>query len=253
MCRLLSTIGKPKGWTEIILEFQKQADTGAIPPLTGIAPGHKDSWGMAKSKIDTSGMEIVGKYLGSAMEANEYKNNVESLSETPYIFMCHLRKATPGIQISLANAHPFRWNNWAFIHNGTVYEADKLKVSSNFESTSDNSDSEKFFQLLLTFILDEESNQTVPDKIIDALLNINVPFSSVNSILSNGHELYAIRYCTRLEDYFSLLYCETREGIVISSEPINIPELKEYKWEEIPNRSIILVAGDPLKIEIFQF
>jgi len=253
MCRLLSTVGKPKGWTEIVMKFQRQADTGAIPPLTGIAPGHKDSWGMAKSNIDKSGMEIVGKYLGSAMEANDYKNNVFTLSETPYIFMCHLRKATPGIQISLANAHPFRWNNWAFIHNGTVYEADKLKVGANFQSTSDNSDSEKFFQFLLTYILDEESNQTVPDKIIDALLNINVPFSSVNSIMSNGHELYAIRYCTRLEDYFSLLYCETHKGIVISSEQINISELKAYKWEEIPNRSIIRAAGDPLKIEIFQF
>ena len=253
MCRLLSTIGKPKGWTEIVLEFQRQADTGAIPPLTGITPGHKDSWGMAMSNTDKTDMKIVGKYLGSAMEANEYKNIIDSLPETPYTFMCHLRKASPGIQISLANAHPFKWNKWAFIHNGTVYEADKLNASPNFQTTSDNSDSEKFFHFLLTYILDEGSNQTVPEKIIDALLNINVPFSSVNSILSNGHELYAIRYCTRHEDYFSLLYCETPEGIVISSEVINVPELKTYKWEEISNRSIIQVAGDPLKIEIFQF
>ncbi len=253
MCRLLSTIGKPKAWHKLILEFQKQADTGAIPPLAGIAPGHKDSWGMAMSDIDRSGMKIIGKYLGSAMEADEYQNYVDSLSETPYIFMCHLRKASPGIQISLTNAHPFKWNNWAFIHNGTVYEIDKLNVSPKFQSCSDNSDSEKFFQYLLTYILDEESNQTVPDKIIDAMLNMDVPFSSVNSILSNGYELYAIRNCTRHEDYFSLLYCETQEGIVISSEAINIPELTEYKWEEIPNRSVLRITGDPLKKQIFQF
>ena len=62
MCRLLSTFGKPKGWSKIIMEFQKQANTGEIIPIPSIPPGHKDGWGMAMSNIDNSGMEIIGKY-----------------------------------------------------------------------------------------------------------------------------------------------------------------------------------------------
>ena len=253
MCRLLSTFGKPEDWSKIILGFQKQADTGEIPPISGVKPGHKDGWGMAKSNIDISGMEIIGKYLGSAMENDEFKNNIDSLSPPPRIFICHLRKASPGIQITLANAHPFQYRNWAFSHNGTVYEANKLKSNAKFRLTSDNSDSEQYFHYLLTYILNEELNQTIPEKIIEALLNINVPFSSLNSIFSNGSDLYAIRYCTRYEDYNSLSYYETHDGIVISSQPVHIPELKASLWKEMPNRSVMRVSGDPPKKKIYQF
>lgn len=253
MCRLLSTFGKPKAWSKIILEFQKQANTGEIPPIPGVSLGHKDGWGMAKSNIDTSAMEIVGKYLGCAMESIEYKQHIDSLSTPPHIFMCHLRKASPGIQISLANVHPFHYERWVFSHNGTVYEASELKSSPKLSFTSDDSDSEHFFHYLLTHILNEEVTQTYPEKIIEALLDINVPFNSLNSMFSNGSELYAIRYCTVFEDYYSLSYYETADGIVISSEPVHIPELKASLWKEIPNRSIIRVSSDPLKIEIFQF
>jgi len=253
MCRLLSTFGKPIAWSKIILGFQRQANNGEIPPIQGVKPGHKDGWGMAKSNIDQSGMEIVGKYLGSAMETIEYKRYIESFSIPPQIFMCHLRKASPGIQISLANAHPFHYENWAFSHNGTVYEASELKSDSKFRLTSDGSDSEHLFHYLLTYILNEEVNQTFPEKIIKALRNINVPFNSLNSMFSNGSELYAIRYCTKFEDYYSLSYYETTDGVVISSEPVHIPELKASLWKEIPNRSIIRVSSDPLKKEIFQF
>ncbi|MHA1206289.1 MAG: class II glutamine amidotransferase [Candidatus Hodarchaeales archaeon] len=252
MCRLLSTFGKPKNWFEIILEFQKQANTGEIPPILGVSLGHKDGWGMAKSNSGTSEMEIVGKYLGSAMESIEYKRYVDSFSTPPHVFMCHLRKASPGIQIS-ANAHPFLYGKWAFSHNGTVYEASELKSDSKFRITSDDSDSELYFHYLLTYILNEEVTQTFPEKIIEALININVPFNSLNSMFSNGSELYAIRYCTKFEDYYSLSYYETTDGIVISSEPVHIPELKASSWKEIPNRSIIKVSGDPFKKEIFQF
>lgn len=253
MCRLLSTFGKPKDWSKIILEFQKQANTGKILPILGIEPGHKDGWGMAKSNIDTSGMEIVGKYLGSAMEADEYKKNIDSYSTPPRIFMCHLRKASPGIQISLANTHPFLYENWVFSHNGTIYEANKLMSNSKFLLTSDDSDSEHFFHYLLTYILNEELTQTFPEKIIEALLKINVPFTSLNSMFSNGSDLYAIRYCIKNEDYYTLSYYETTDGIVISSEPVHLPELKDSLWKELPNRSLIRVSSDPLKMEIFPF
>ena len=106
---------------------------------------------------------------------------------------------------------------------------------------------------MLTHILNEEATQTYPEKIIEALLNINVPFNSLNSIFSNGSELYAIRYCTKFEEYYSLSYYETTDGIVISSEPVHIPELKASSWKEIPNRSVLKVSRDPFKKEIFQF
>jgi predicted glutamine amidotransferase len=253
MCRLLSTYGKPESWSKIILEFQKQANTGQIPPISGIEPGHKDGWGMAMSNINNSGMEIVGKYLGSAMEADEYKKHVDSYSIPPRIFMCHLRKASSGIQISLSNSHPFQYGEWVFSHNGTVYESNKLISNSKLKITSDDSDSEQYFHFLLSSMLNEESKQEFPEKIIDALLNINVPFTSLNSMFSNGSELFAIRYCSKHEDYYSLSYYETTDGIVISSEPVNIPELNDNNWKEMPNRSMIRVSGDPLKKEIFLF
>ena len=253
MCRLLSTYGNPENWKQILYEFQKQANTGNIPPVEGLEPGHKDGWGMAKSNIGKSSMEVIGKFLGSAIDAEEYGNIIKSIDTPPSIFMFHLRKASPGIQISLSNAHPFQQKKWIFSHNGTIYNANELLDTQKYKMTSDESDSEYYFHYLLNEIEKEGSESSLADKLVKALKKITVQFTSLNCMLTNGSELYAVRYCSKHEEYYSLVYYETPEGIVISSEPIRVQGYDYESWKELPNRSIIRISGNPYEKKVYRF
>ena len=46
MCRMLAIYGKVRFWKELVLEFQKLAESGIAPPVA-VEPGHRDGWGMA--------------------------------------------------------------------------------------------------------------------------------------------------------------------------------------------------------------
>ncbi|PWI47292.1 hypothetical protein CEE45_12415 [Candidatus Heimdallarchaeota archaeon B3_Heim] len=253
MCRLLGIYGPVKSWREILSDFQELSEKGKIPNIPNVLPGHKDGWGMACSKHDGSGMDLVGKYLGSAREAPEYREKVHNFQSQPHTFLCHLRKASPSIPISLPNCHPFLSAGWAFIHNGTVYKAENLENASRFQMTSDNSDSEFLFHYLLRHILEEESIEHRIERLIESLLKMNLKFSSLNSILSNGSEMYVIRYAAEHHDYFTLFYNETGSGVIVSSELIGVQEVREGIWTEMQNRSVLSISSDSPKAKLTRF
>jgi predicted glutamine amidotransferase len=253
MCRLLGLIGQISFWQKVLLSFQELAETGQIPPIPNIPPGHKDGWGMACSSMNESEMKLIGKYQGSAMESPIYRKNVQSYSKQPNIFICHLRKASPGIPLSLSNSQPFFYKGWAFIHNGTVYDAHKFTYNREMERTSDNSDSEYLFYHLMTNIFLKSTSTTVKESLIRSISKISLKFSSVNNMISDGRNLYAIRFSKEHEEYYNLFYCELETGVIISSEPIQLQELRDKKWYEMPNRSIFSISSDPLKTELNSF
>jgi predicted glutamine amidotransferase len=253
MCRLLGLVGQIDLWQDVLFKFQEFAESGMLPPIPNLPPGHKDGWGMACSTTNPSEMNLIGKYQGSALESLYYKKNINSYVIQPAIFMCHIRKASPGINLSLANSQPFIYKGWAFIHNGTVYDASKLDYNRKMVRTSDNSDSEYLFYHLLTRIFSKSTDTTVKERLIDCFSKIKVEFSSVNNILSDGRNLYAIRYSKEYETYFSLYYCELENGVIISSEPIQLDELRDKEWNEIPNRSLLSVSSNPLTAELTSF
>ena len=121
MCRLLGIYGQIDFWQDIVMEFRKQAEFGKIPPIENLKIGHKDGWGMATSNRDTTAMIEVKRQLGSAYESTTYREVVYSFKTTPRVFLCHLRQASENIPIALSNVHPFFVNEWAFIHNGTIF------------------------------------------------------------------------------------------------------------------------------------
>ena len=147
MCRLLGIYGQIDFWQDIVMEFRKQAEFGKIPPIENLKTGHKDGWGMTMSNRDTAGMVEVKRQLGSAYESTTYREVVYSFKTTPRVFLCHLRQASENIPIALSNVHPFFVNEWAFIHNGTVFDAESLPRDSSLMLTSDGSDSEHLFHL----------------------------------------------------------------------------------------------------------
>ncbi len=124
--------------------------------------------------------------LGSALESTSYLQAVTSMDEVPDIFLGHLRKASDDIPVTLANAHPFFHDGWAFIHNGTVYDAESLPRDASLMPTSDESDTEFLFHYLLTALITNPINKGISAKLAVAVSSLQADYTSVNSMLSNG-------------------------------------------------------------------
>lgn len=251
MCRLLGIYGQTDIWREIALAFSKQAEFGHIPPEETQAPGHKDGWGITMTNQDRTAMIPVIRQLGSAHENSCYRDAIYTTSATPEIVLCHLRKASDIIPISLANAHPFIHNGWAIIHNGTVYNAEALPRDPWFETTSDGSDTEHFFHYLLTKIENSPPGRRA-QTIADAIASINTDYSALNCLLSNGQELYAIRQYRKWDDYYTLYTYALPGSSIISSQPVELPQLEPDNWRPLPNNQIVRIYDNPLTIDQHQ-
>jgi predicted glutamine amidotransferase len=251
MCRLLGIYGQVDFWQEIVLEFRRQAEFGNIPPVEGMQRGHKDGWGMAGSSKDKTAMVPIIRRLGSALESEQYRQAVTSMDEEPDVFLGHLRKASDDIPVTLANAHPFFHDCWAFIHNGTVYGADSLPRNASLMPVSDESDTEYLFHYLLSAIMPNcaDSGTGVCQALAMAVSSMKTDYTAANSMLSNGQDLYVISAYKTWEDYYTLHCYTLPTGVIISSQPIEISCLEPAGWSRLANNSLLRIHGSPPKID----
>ncbi|MHA1941211.1 MAG: class II glutamine amidotransferase [Candidatus Hodarchaeales archaeon] len=253
MCRLLGIYGKVEIWKNLLREFQKQAETGIILPIKNLEPGHKDGWGFACSRNDQDGMKLVGKHVGNAYNNPVYSKYINEFTSQPQILLGHLRKASPGIKISLRNCHPFITNQWAFIHNGTIYNAETLKYNEKYPFTSNNSDSEFYFHYLLTNLEKNNSNFPPIKSLINSLINLEIGFTSLNCILTNGNSFYVVRFSKKYHSSYTLFCYQDDYGVAFSSEPLITDFLSKKSWIEIQNRSVVEVQEETLEVKIYSF
>jgi predicted glutamine amidotransferase len=248
MCRLLGIYGQSDIWREIALAFSEQAESGAIPPGEDQKPGHKDGWGITMTNRDHTAMIPVIRQLGSARKGSCYRDAIFAASEPPGILLCHLRKASDIIPITLANAHPFIHNGWAIIHNGTVFDAESLPRDPRLMTTSDGSDTEHFFHYLLTRMQNTPS-AGMAGTIARAFAAVETDYSALNCLLSNGRDLFAIRHYRKWEEYYTLYTYTLPGSIIISSQPVDIPQLKPDNWKPLSNNLLLRIYGTPPQIE----
>lgn len=253
MCRLLGIYGQVDGWRDLVAGFSRLAETGHLPPVEHITPGHQDGWGMTIANSKQTAMVPWVRQLGSAYQSAGFRQALESLPGQPNVLLCHLRKASDTIPISLPNAHPFVHNGWAFIHNGTIFQSESLPRDSDLVLTSDGSDSEHFFQYLLTGIRNRRPDQAVSAAIIEAVAALSRDFNAINFILSNGRDLYALRCFRQYETHFTLYSYQSAAGAAICSEAIDWGGFDQARWALLANRSLLKIQGTPPQIEVINF
>ncbi len=252
MCRLLGIYGAADVWQEITMQFRYLAQTGKIPPEKNLEPGHKAGWGMAVSNRKKTAMLPLVRQLGCALDASCYPEALSSTDGIPHIFLCHLRKASTGIPVTLSNTHPFFHNGWAFTHNGTIYGAEALPRSPQLILTGDDSDSEYLFHYLLSQIdRDRHTPRDVHEILAEAVCGLTLGYTAVNSMLSNGRELYVIRSFKQYEDYYNLYWYRLATTVIICSEPLEFPHLDPTQWKPMAADSILKISGSPPVVEEF--
>lgn len=249
MCRLLGIYGRVDHWREIAVGFSIQAETGNLPPGKQEDPGHKDGWGLTISNCRQTAMVPLVRQLGSAYDSAGYREALDSLPDQPQILLCHLRKASDNIAITLSNTHPFVDNGWGLIHNGTIYQAQSLPRDPQLVFTSQDSDTEHFFHYLMTAIRQRPADNPLSAAIAAAVAAPDLDYTALNLMLSNGRDLYVLRNFKQHADYYTLYYYETGSGLVICSQPIDLECFDPQGWRLIANKSLLRIHGSPPQIE----
>jgi glutamine amidotransferase len=123
-----------------------------------------------------------------------------------HLFLAHVR-ATSLATIQETNCHPFRHGKWLFVHNGEIFEVEKLRRDllmkvdpALFNEILGTTDSELMFYLALTFGLEKDPIGAIAR--MAGLVEATGREHGVNESLwmtlgvSDGESIWAVRYAS---------------------------------------------------------
>jgi glutamine amidotransferase len=263
MCRLLgfrSNIPLPLAYP--LLEAPNALIRQSKKDSRGI--NHPDGWGIGYYQ---NGELAVHKNVAPAYEDAAFRERARQLSAAHAI--AHVRAASVG-NITLQNAHPFRYQNWLWAHNGTVRPFDDIyqqfikQIDPKFLARRQGqTDSEMCFLLFLTELAKHapaDLNRPSPELAVESLrrtvqqiLAMTKSFilpkpSALTFLATNGEMLLAHRYVTTLftlqknssaGDWLAPVPPEEQDSFrmtILASEPLN-----DESWQEIPNGHAVVI------------
>lgn len=187
-----------------------------------------------------------------------------------HIFMAHIRAASTG-SIQRSNAHPFKYKNWLFQHNGFVADFEAIRrdlqldiAPELFASLKGTTDSETFFLLALTYGLQENPKAALQQLIARIKRACEERKTSPELILScaisDGQWLYTIRYAWNHKphsQYYSTHADCMKEineesgtmpanSVVVVSEPL---DQSVDNWKEMPDNSFAMIRNGEVNIQ----
>lgn len=233
-------------------------------------PLNGDGFGISWFAPELSPYPVSFKEITPAWNSKNLQN-IASVTESPCVF-AHVRAATVGGEVSRTNCHPFTWNQFTFMHNGTIFGFDKLVrrlrqglSDESYAQIKGSTDSEHLFSLFIDAIRDI-ANPSL-DAIVTALtatiaqvehlrevLQIAEP-ATLNLVVSNGMCLVATRYASPGTQSNSLYFakgdrfhcadgiCAMADGnraVLVASEPLE----QSQKWHQVAHNQMVRVNAD---------
>ena len=201
--------------------------------------------------------------------SNENLTEVCAQTKSP-IFMAHIRAASTG-GIQRSNAHPFKYQNWLFQHNGYVDNFPLIRRDLQFAIAPElysflkgTTDSETFFLLAITYGLQDNPKAAIEKMILrvkHACNQHDIAFNLVLSCsLSDGDTLYTLRYASGthahsqyysthadcMKDINSDYTIMPSNSVVVVSEPLD--QSGEH-WQKMPLNSFAVIKDGHVMIE----
>lgn len=203
--------------------------------------------------------------------SNRNLRDIARVIKSSCIF-AHVRAATIGGEVTRSNCHPFTWKNYLFMHNGTIFEFDKIRrklrrllSDAAYKLIEGNTDTEHLFALFVDRI-QHCKNPTVHDlreAVIAAVRTVELlkkeegvtKPSTMNLALSDGQSLVATRYVSTGEQSNSLYYAKASrffcqdgichmdrggEAILVVSEPLDCEDM----WQRVENNQMVIVNAE---------
>jgi len=261
MCRWMAWLGQPVLIEELLFNTQHGIVDQSLHARMGAEPTNGDGFGLGwYGTGDGPGLyHSVAPAWGDA-NLRELAGHIESP-----LFMAHVRAAI-GSAVQPTNCHPFRHEQWLFVHNGylgglhAVRRDLMLAIEPDlFPAVQGSTDTEVVFHVALSFGLREDPIGALERTVglIEAVAEQHgVPDAVQGTFgVSDGTTLWAVRYATQgpARTLFASSDAEavkrlhpdnprfarmTPEDRLIVSEPFSdLPGL----WHEIPESSAVTV------------
>ena len=243
MCRWLAYSGEPLKPAELILDTQHSLVAQSLNSPLGNETVNGDGFGFGWYDGDPA--QGATPSLFHSIEPAWHDENLRELTNaiSSPLFFGHVRAAA-GPPIQQSNCHPFRYENWLFMHNGFLDGFAKTKRElafavdpSLYPLIHGTTDSEVLFYLALTEGLQDDpigglgrAIRRVEEE--GAKAGIQYPMQGTVAV-SDGHTLWAFRYSTAHKS--RTLFHSTA-----------IPELREL----YPDAARLDVFGEKAKVVV---
>lgn len=260
MCRFSAYFGQEDILFDELLEKPKNSlIKQSHEAREGIHGINADGFGLAWYNFDISNYPGIFKSTQPAWNDNNLIHLSKKIKSP--CFLAHVRASTVG-EVSQNNCHPFSFEEYSMVHNGTIrnFEKYKKKLINKIEEElfleiKGNTDSECLFFLIMDFVKKKNSLKVSVKKAINWILDIQENcdgFSRINIIITNGNELMATRFVSKGEKSISLKYCSKNSdcnkitSLILSSESLS----DDVIWEELPENHYIYLNRDQMKLMI---
>jgi len=207
MCRWLAYRGEPLRPAELVLNTKHSIVAQSLDSPLGAETVNGDGFGFGWFPGDPDADRVPG--LFHSVEPAWNDQNLRELTqaiESP-LFFTHVRAAA-GPPIQQTNCHPFRFQNWLFMHNGAIADFASLKRDLTFAVDPSlyprilgTTDSEVLFHLALTLGLADDPVAAMAKAIgmvesVGRAHGVNFPMQGTVAI-SDGATVWAVRYSTQ--------------------------------------------------------
>ena len=278
MCRFTFYQGRPIRIGSLVTEPRHSLINQSFNATEREEPLNGDGFGLAWYDHAVSEQPATFKSISPAWN----NNNLRELSRiiSANCIMAHVRAATQGLSVSEANCHPFKWRQFAFMHNGDIGGFSTIRRSllsllsdQAFDQIKGSTDSEHFFALVVDELLQTEGMEAwdrLPTAMMSAISKVSELIAAhkvkehcyLNMVLTDGHLAVAARITTDKPEFADSLYInlgrkyvcegdvcymhdpgEHEKAVVISSEPLS----KDPGWEALPVNSMVLIQDGKIR------
>jgi predicted glutamine amidotransferase len=265
MCRWLAYSGSPLPLETFLLQPEHSLIDQSLQSQMGVHTTNGDGFGIGWYDKDRE----PGVYHSISPAWND--RNLRELAKhiRSHLFLAHIRAST-GTAIQQTNCHPFRHDQWLWMHNGLIRGFDAIKRELTlaidpglYPSIEGSTDTELMFYLALSLGLSDDPISAVERMagMIEAVADRHGIENALQMTLAttNGERLWVFRYSTERRSrslYYSTdvrtlreLYPDnprlagvSEETRLVVSEPLSdLPGV----WKEVPESTCgIVQAGE---------
>lgn len=219
MCRWVAYSGDPLPIEELVFKSEYSLVEQSMSARLALQPTNADGFG-----VGWYGREHKpGVYRSTQPAWNDANLRDLSFQIASPLFLAHVRRST-GTPVQTSNCHPFRHENWLFVHNGLLRGFQKYRrdmamaiAPELFPDLRGNTDSELMFYLALTFGLKDDPFLAI-EKMVGFIESLAEEHGIKNAIqmtlgFADGQRLYAVRYPTE-RDSRTLYYSESVDSVL---------------------------------------
>ncbi|MET7402384.1 class II glutamine amidotransferase [Dactylosporangium sp. NPDC005572] len=272
MCRWLVYSGSPLLLEEVLYKPVHSLIDQSRHARLGVDTTNGDGFGVGWYGVgDVPGLV---RAIGPAWSDRNLRELAAHVSSP--LFLAHVRSST-GTSVQQTNCHPFRFERWLWMHNGSIARFAELKRDLTlavdaefFPAIEGSTDSELMFFLALTFGLRDDPPGAVARMVglVEAVARRHEVADPVQMTVAttDGSAVWAFRYSTRHESRSLFYSSEPRnlrmlhpdipalrmvsdESRLIVSEPLgDLPGA----WNEVPESTCSVIAAGQDVIHAFE-